>query len=362
MFNLLGNKKLNPFGLEISDRSIKIMQLGKQKGQLFPVAHSKIDLPPNLINNHVITNDDKLSVMISKAVSMATHLSGNHAVVNVPEAKSFVRIVNLPKLDIAEIETALPWELEQDIPMPIDQVYLDWQVIEQTADQTKVLAIATPRDYVDTLLSALKMAKIKPVAVELDSQSIARAVISAEDKDASVLIVDLSSTFTSFAVVSKGFLEYTSSIPLGGNTITENIVQGMGVTAKDAEKLKLETGLLGDSKKGNIKQMMLSVLDSVVDEIRNVIKFHDDHSPFQQPINKVVLCGGGAKLAGIVDYVSARLNIGVGKAVGHVILSDPWVNVADKSKRANFPTDDDSQSYATAVGLALRGYKSDENN
>lgn len=362
MFNLIGNKKLNPFGLDISERTIKVVQLGKQKGNHFPSALARVDIPANLINNHVITNEEKLSALVSKALNVARNLTSNYVVVNVPEAKSFVRIVTMPKMDLAEIDNALPWELEQDIPVPIEQVYMDWQLVEETDDKIKVLAVAAPRDYIDAMITVLKMAKLKPVAFELESKSTARAAIGIEDKDQSVLLVDISSTATSFAVVSKEVLEYTSSIPTGGNAITEAIAQALSIQPKEAEALKTENGLLTDSKKGNVRQNIIPVLDSIIDEIRNVIKYYEDHSLFKQAITKVILCGGGAKLHGIDDYVTARLNVGVGKSVGHVLICDPWTNVAAPNARAGFPEPDDSQEYTTAIGLALRGRIFDENN
>jgi type IV pilus assembly protein PilM len=363
MFNLLGNKKLKPFGLDISGRNIKIMRLERQKDGLVPVSFGMSDIPPTLINNHVITSDEKLATLIMKTLAMSKGLDSQHAVVSVPEAKSFVRVVTMPtRLEDPEIATALPWELEQHIPVPVEQVYLDWQVVERTDDKTKVLAMATPREYIDVLLSALALAKIKPVAVELEPQSTSRAAIGPEDREQSVLLVDLASIGTSFTVVSKGVLEYTSSIPVGGNTITENIMAGMAIQQKEAEKLKLETGLLADTKKGNVKQMMLSVLDSIIDEIKNVVKYHDDHALYDQPITKVILCGGGAKLMGVEDYMGARLNLGAGKGIAHVSLCDPWVNVSPKSQRAGFPSEADSQNYTTAIGLALRGLESDESH
>jgi type IV pilus assembly protein PilM len=362
MFNLIGNKKLNPFGLDISERTIKIIQLAKQKGNYFPSALARVDIPTNLINNHVITNEEKLAALVSKAVNAARHVASNYVVVNVPEAKSFVRIVTMPKMDMEEIDNALPWELEQDIPVPIEQVYMDWQLVEETEDKIKVLAVAAPRDYIDAMINVLKLAKLTPVAFELESKSTARAAIGMEDKNQSVLLVDISSTATSFAVVSKEVLEYTSSIPTGGNAITEAIAQALSIPPKEAESIKLENGLLSDSKKGNVRQNIIPILDTIIDEVRNVIKYYEDHSLFKQPITKVILCGGGAKLNGIADYVTARLNVGVGKSVGHVLICDPWANVAEPNARAGFPDSSESQEYTTAIGLALRGRIFDENH
>lgn len=294
MFNLLGNKKLHPFGLDISERSIKIMQLGPQKTGLQPIAFSTVDVPKNLINNHLITSEEKLAVLVNKAMTMAKKLDSHYAVLSVPEVKSFVRVVTLPKMDFEDIDGALPWELEQDIPVPIEQVYMDWQLVEEADDKLKVLAMAAPKDYIDSLIQVLKLANVKPVAFELETLATARAAISKEDKDQSILLVDIGSTNTSLAVVSKGILEYTSSIGVGGESLTDSIAQTLAIPPKEAEKLKTESGLTSDSKKGNVRQTILPILDTVVEEIRNVIKYHEDHSLFKLPVTKIILCGGGS--------------------------------------------------------------------
>lgn len=362
MFNLIGNKKLHPFGIDISERTIKVLQLSRQKNGYAPTAFSQVDIPNNLINNHVITNEEKLASAVAKAVAQAKHVIGNSVIASIPEAKSFVRIVTMPKMDLEEIDGALPWELEQDIPVPVEQVYLDWQLVDETADKIKVLAMAAPRDYIDSLITVLKMAKLKPLAFELESQSTARAAISIEDKDQSVLLVDMASTGTSLAIVSKGVLEYTSSIPTGGNSITQNISQALKVDIAEAEKLKIENGLHSDTKKGNVRQNIIPVLDTIIDEIRNVIKYHEDHALFDQPITKIILSGGAANLQGINEYAVARLNVSLSKSIGHVLLCDPWTNVADLNNRTGFPGLSDALELTTAIGLALRGMEFDENN
>ncbi len=362
MFNLIRNKKLHPFGLDISERSIKIMELGPQKTGLQPLAYSHVDVPVNLINNHVITSEEKLAALVTKAVAMAKKLESRYAVLSIPEAKSFVRMVTLPKMGLEEVDGALPWELEQDIPVPIEHVYMDWQLVEETDDHMKILAMAAPKDYIDSLVQVLKLAKITPVAFELESQATARAAVAAEDRESSVLLVDIASTVTSLAIATKGVLEYTSSIPLGGDSLTAGIAEKLGIPAKEADKMKIEFGLTAENKKGNVRQAILGVLDNIVDEIRNVVKYHEDHSLFKQPVSKVVLCGGGSRLIGAADYIAARMNVGAGQAVSRVTVCDPLVNVADQAHRTGFMSADQALDYTTAIGLALRGKQFDENN
>lgn len=361
MFNFLGNKKIEAFGLDISNVSIKAMQLGKTGGNFLPLGFSDIQIPATLITNHMITHEDKLAEYVKRAVS-AAKIDTEYVVASIPEAKSFVRILRLPKMSDTELDGAVPWELEQDIPMPLDQVFLDWQVVNDGLDKIEVLVTATPKDYVDVLVSTLNLAGLAPVAFELESQATARSLVSADDAKNAVLILDLASLFTSFIIVENGSLQYTSNIPIGGNAFTESIARNLGLSVADAEKLKQEKGLLGDTKRGNVRQAILPILDNVVDEIKNVVRFHEEHSQTKKSVTKVILSGGGAKLSGISDYISARLNLGAVKPIGRVVLGDPLVNL-NLDLKQQFPiAKEQALGLATVLGLALRGATHNEEN
>lgn len=356
MLSLFGNKKIQAFGLDISDISIKVMQLKQRDKSFLPSAFIDFALPPKLISNHLITSEDKLAENIGYALSKAGKLDTKYVVASVPEAKSFVRLIEIAKLPESEIEGAIPWELEQDIPVPIDQVYLDWQIISEADNKLNILVAATPKDYVESLIDTLKLAKLRPVALELESQATARCLIGPEDAKQSVLILDISTIQTSFVIAENGVLEYTSSIPIGGNAFTESIARNLGVPAPEAEKLKRELGLLAETKRGNIRQSILPILDNIVDEIKNVVRFHEEHEPQHKPIAKVILCGGSSKLLGIADYISARLNLGSSAPLGRVTLGNPWVNlgISDLDKEISI-SKEQALGYSTAIGLALRG-------
>jgi type IV pilus assembly protein PilM len=355
MFNLLQTKSVSAFGLDISDVSIKVMELAKKNKSLYPVAVSEAPLSSGVIVNHMIVNEAKLAENIKKAVLAARHVSTNYVVVSIPESKSFVRVLQMQKMPEEEITTSLPFEVEQNIPVPVDLVYMDWQILRTLPDSLEILVTATPRDYVDSLVSTLKVAGLKPMALELESQAMARSLVGGEYLKAGVLIVDISSMQTSFVVVEQGSLEYTSSMPIGGNAFTESVARNLNMALPDAEQAKIAQGLVADIKKGNIRQAILPLLDNIIDEVRNVMKFHEEHADNHTQISKIILCGGSSRLPGMSDYFSARMNLGSTRSVGQVVLGNPWINILDPSKEKLPITIEESLSYSTVAGLALRG-------
>lgn len=357
----LSSKKIKAFGLDISDSSIKVMQLDYSGGRLVSIPFHAASLSEQVVNNHSIISEERLADNILRAVAAAKKINTKFVVCSIPEAKSFVRILTIPKMSEGDIGSALPFELEQDIPVPVDQVYLDWQVIREVSDKFVVLTHATPKDYMDALVSSLKKAKLVPVAMELESQATARALISPDLQNKSVLIVDLAIRQTSFIIVDSGIIQYSTGIPMAGNAFTESISRNLGIKTSDAETMKQEMGLT--SEKGQeVRKAILPILDNIVDEMKNVIRFFEEHETAHKTIESILLCGGSAKLAGIAEYISDRINLGSVHTQAKVILADPWVNVTTSAK-SKAPLDGLSAlGYTTVIGLALRGINFNEYN
>jgi type IV pilus assembly protein PilM len=355
---LFGNKKIHAFGLDISDSSIKVAQIGLHKGQLQSAVFADVPLLEKTIVNHLITDESKLASCISKALKTAKNINTKFVICSVPEAKSFVRIINIQKIPASEIEGAIPFELEQDIPIPMDQVYFDWQILHELPDRLELLVTCTSKDYVDSLVSALHSIKLTPVAMEIGSQATARALTGAAQAAKSVLIVDIGAVATSFIIVDQGVPLYTSSIPIAGNSFTDSIARNLSVPQAEAEKIKLSSGVSTQMEhEDTIRQAVLPVLDNIIDEIKNVIRFFEEHSPNHRLIDTILLCGGSSRVPGVMEYISTRINLGSGKLQIEVAAGNPWSNVLPASNQGTMPLNAaEALSFSTAIGLALRGF------
>ena len=355
--NLFASTKIHGFGLDISDSSIKVAQLNLENGQVSSAAFADVALLDKTIINHQILNEQRLAGNILKAVSAAKNIDGKYVVCSVPEGKSFIRILQIPKMPESEIDGAIPYELEQDIPIPVDQVYLDWQIINELPDKLELLVAASSKEYIDSLVETLRLAKLTPLAMEIGSQATARALIGPENLSKSVLVVDIGARQTSFTIVDQGNLQYTSSVPIAGNAFTESITRNLGISAGAAEKLKQPLGLLTETQQGiNVRKAFLPILDNVVDEIKNVIRFFEEHSVSHRRIETVFLCGGSASVPGLVEYILARINLGSDKGKLNVTLGNQWANLSAGAGNAEVPiAGEGALRYATAIGLALHG-------
>ena len=348
MFNFV-SKSQPAFGLDVSSGSIKIMEFAKTRSGLGVKAYGSAPLPKGVIIGDAITDHATFQHMVTGLLQKPQFgkVGTRHVVTNLPETKSFVRVIQIPKMSEAEAEGAVPFEAENFIPLPIDQVYLDWQKVSDAGDKMNILIIASPKEFVDLHLSALEKCGLVPVALEVESQSCQRCLVAPDSQETS-LIVDMSEMRSSLIMVETGALQFTSTIPIAGSSLTEALARALGVSTAKAELIKQKVGLDNTAEYPNVRTTLMPVLNNFVEEIKNILRFHNEHST--STVAKIILTGGTSMLKGLPDYLQASLADVPGLKVE---LGNPWLNVPGSKTGALDPGL--SQSYSTAIGLALRG-------
>ncbi len=347
-FNFL-SKNLPAFGLNISGSSLKLMRLEQKGKELSIKAFSSAALPKAMVVNDLISDQKAFDFLLKQNLQKPLYgrLDTNYVAASLPESKSFVRVIQIPKMSESEADSAVPFEAENFIPMPIDQVYLDWQKLGDTADKMNVLIIASPKEFVDKYLGTLDSAGLKTVALEVESQSCHRAIM-AQGSTETVLLVDLDAFRSSLVMVEDGNIQFTSTVPIAGNSFTENIAKTLGVANVKAEEIKRKVGIVNTTDYPNIKTSLLPVLNNLSAEIKNILKFHAEHSDKQ--VTRVILSGGSAKLKNLAEFLAPQL---MDAGISRVELANPWQNF---SLAKNFPLSPfDSLGFVTTIGLAIRG-------
>ncbi len=341
-------ENLPAFGLDLSGNSFKVMQLHNKGKKIALKGYAEAVLPKGMMVNDAVTDAKTFQFMLKQALNKPQFgkIDTNYAIVSLPESKSFVRVVQIPLMSEAEAESAVPFEAESFIPLPIDQVYMDWQKIGISGDKMDILMIASPKEFVDKYLEVLEKAGITPAALEVESQSCHRALIPSESQE-TVLIIDMNTHRTSLIMVENGSLQFTSTIPIGGGSFTESIARSLGVSSIKAEEIKVKVGLANTAEYPNIRTQLLPALTNLSAEIRNILKFHSEHS--EKQVSRIVLAGGSSRLKNLAEFLSAQLQDAGVQRVG---LAEPWQNLG----MAQPPMDpEESLGYVTAIGLAMRG-------
>ena len=143
---------INPpaFGLDISDLSIKAVMLAHNRNYTRLGGFNGIAIPPGIVTNGEMIDVKKAAAAVTDALKnvKGKKITSRYVVASLPEEKAFIRVIQLPKMKLEEVEKAVAWEAENNIPMSTDEVYLDWQVIPPLVnhlDHVDILIIAVPR-------------------------------------------------------------------------------------------------------------------------------------------------------------------------------------------------------------------------
>lgn len=360
MLNFL-NLKQGAFGLDISDLSLKIANLGR-KGDNFPlVSFSEKSIPKGIIETGEIKDENTLAKIIKEGIKniKGEKLKTKYVVCSLPEEKSYIRVIQMPKMKEEEIAGAVRFEAENHIPIPIEEVYLDFQVIQPLynhLDHLDILIAALPKKIVDPYISSLRKAGLLPKVLEIESSAIARTLIKNEVSPFPILLIDLGATRTSFIIFSGASLRFTSSIPISSQKFTEAISKTLKINLVEAEKLKIKCGLKNNNKEEElIFEALIPALTDLIKQIKTHLSYYQSHAEHEhlpsniKEVRGILLCGGGADLKGLPEFLLRELKI-------KTEISDPWVNILRGVPEMPF---EKSLSFTTALGLALRGVKYD---
>lgn len=339
----------NLVGLAIGDTHIRALQLKGALASAQLEGFGEVELPKGTFNSEGKVDADGLARALENLLAKPQkgRFTSKDVAVNLPEAKCFVRVIHVSEMSDAEIDAAVPFEAESYIPVPIDQVYLDWQRLGAVDGRVELLLVASPKDFVDAVLSGVQQAGLTPVSLEVQSLCLARALVAPGTAE-SMLIVDMKGSGTDLVMVERGHIQFSSTIPIAGASITDAVAKGLDVPPKRAEEIKAIAGFGNTEEYPNLKTLLLPVMNSLVAEIKQVMTFHAQHS--SERITKVLLVGGSARLKGLTEFLTESL----GEKEGLVVqLAGPTVNV-----HVALPEELDGDKilpYAAAVGLAMKG-------
>jgi len=360
----LFSQKTKSFGLDISDLSLKIANIEKKGRNLKLVSFGDCPVPKGVIKEGQIQDEDALVKAIKQGLGSVKgkEIKTKKVACCLPEEKSFLDILHLPVLPAEEIANAVRFEAENHIPIPLSDVYFDFELIKSlnrngvvqkqgSQKQLEVLIAATPKNIVDSYLSVLKKAGLHPVALEVEPLSIVRTLVK-QVSTKPFLIIDFGASRTSFIIFSGRSIGFTSTIPVSSQELTSVVAKAMSITPKKAEKIKQEQGLQGDKA---LFDSMVPVLTDLTQQIKNHLDYYKSHVPQAQAasgnnkMERILLCGGGAQLRGLDDFLTSTFKI-------KVEMADLWANLA-KPDQKDFPEMPTEKffGYSTAFGLALRG-------
>src|SRR3989344_1337826 len=353
--------KYDAFGLDVNDSSVKIIKLIKN-GKNFSVASfNKTKIKPGIVESGIIKDQKALAEAIRSACKTVKgkKLNTKHVVASLPEEESFLQVIQMPKMSEKELKSAVVFQAENYIPLPIEEVYLDFEIIvpvKDSLDHTDVLVVATPKKIVDSYVSCLKSAGLIPVAMDVESQSVLASLIKDKTSEFPIAVIDIGENTAEFIVFCGHSIRFTYSIPISSGQLTSAISEDLKISSEKAEEIKIKYGISDFKKKAPataVKALKAEekVLDDLVGQIKKYVYFYQEHASHEHlftpsVIKKIILCGGGATLKGLPAFLTEKLSV-------QAEIGNPFINIPMTKRDKTDPND--FLSFAAALGLALKG-------
>ena len=303
------------FGLDIGHSSAKVMQLEIKKGEKPRVlGYGMGKFPSEVKMNGVITDYDLLAKHMYDFFK--NHLVGGvytrRVACSLPTSHSYSRLMKIPDMDDADIAEAIKLEAEQYIPMPVDNLYIDYDISSRNESGIELLMVATPKTIVDSYVKFLESIDLEPVALEPSMNATSRLYslgIQSPAAEASIL-VDFGAISIDLAVFDKTMI-VNSTLAGGSELITKLIGQAMKVDLDEAFEIKSKYGIGVSEKQQKVSAAIQPVLEDLIKEIRRILRYYTDRvgQDNQKRIARIVTSGGGATMPGINEYLAKELNL-----------------------------------------------------
>ena len=338
-------------GLDVGSTAVRAAEVGGSPDDPSLVRAAQVDLPPGAVENGEIKDPEAVAQALhelwrrggfrNKQVYMAV---GNQRVV--------VREIVVPWLPEKELKDSLPYQVQEFIPIPVEDAVLDFDVLEEFehegAKMLRVLLVAAQRPMVQQVVEVAHQAKLEPVGVDLTAFALVHSVGTRDtalfEAAGEEAVIDVGAEITSIVVHEAGVPRFVRMLPTGGNDITNAIARAFGVTFQEAEELKSGHDVEGaPASAEDARRVATGRAASFVDEIRSSLDFYAAQSPGAR-ITRLLVTGGGSRLDGFIEMLRERLMIQVERG-------RPFETV-----QAGKDLDEEAEALlAVAIGLAIPG-------
>lgn len=334
------------FGLDISDQSLKFVELSTKKNKIILNKYGERNIPAGIIESGKIKDPQKMQDIL-------TNLRKEEGVksvrVSLPEEQVYLFRINLEKKGLSNVREAIELSLEEHIPISAPDAIFDYEILTENETSLELQVAAIPKNVIEDYLLVFRNSFIAVQSFELEAQAISRAIVKKDDND-TYMIVDFGQTRTGIFIISKGFVTFTSTLDVGGGTLNNVIAKNFKINLEEAEKMKQKYGLQRNTENKEIFAVLLNSVSILRDEIvKHFLYWHthkDEEGENNPPIKKIILCGGDANLIGLADYLSVSMK-------SPVEIANVWANLVDTKESTPDINLKQSLSFASALGLAL---------
>jgi type IV pilus assembly protein PilM len=385
LFKRLVNPRIEAIGLEVGTSAIKIVELRSGSPPSLRALAIR-PTPPGTIQDGQVIEPQAIAAEIKAGLAEAK-IRNKYVVTSIANQAAITRIIPMPKMSLKELDEAIKWEAERYIPFPIDEVVLDYDILDNPDDipadgQMEVMIAAAQHETIARLVEVIKLAGLEPVVIDVKPFAALRALrgsLLGEHLNKTTLtntstftesgevgvVLEIGASNSTIALVRGDRVLMNRNINVSGDDFTVAIQKAFGLDFNTAEDVKLnyatatiptedEEDLL-DFDVNRERYSPAKIFDAIrtplldlTTEIRRSLEFYRVQSG-DINVDRMYLAGGGAKLRGLADAIGDTLGF-------RVELGDPWLAVSfDENAFDAAYLRSTSAELTVPLGLALRG-------
>jgi type IV pilus assembly protein PilM len=336
-------------GLDIGSSSVKAIEL-KPVGKGFRVSAIGVEtVPPDSIVDGAIIDGGAVADAVRrlfankkfKAKDVVASLSGNSVI---------VKKISLPSMTEAELSESIYWEAEQYIPFDIQDVNLDYEILDAGTDQgsMEVLLVAAKKDKIADYTNVIAQAGKSPVVVDVDVFALQNAFEAnyGFDSNSVVAILNAGASAININILAGSQSVFTRDVSMGGNAFTEAVQKELNLPYESAEQLKKGQDVDGATYE-DARAVLRAMTDNVLLEVEKTFDFFKATASSDR-IDRIMLSGGASRVEGFAESLRERFGT-------EVEQFDPFRQVACDAKKVGIDNVDEFGAVAAvAMGLALR--------
>lgn len=334
--------------IDIGSSAVKVIQAHEASGSLIVSKVGYAPLPHTAVQNNMVVEMERVSEAVANAVAQVDPRTRT-AVTVVPAPAVIVKKIVLPVQNTQNLESAVMVEASHLIPESLDNVNLDFQVLDWVDDGTKaeVLLVGAKKDIIRSYVAAVSGAGLDTAVVDVDHFALENMfeINYTAPADKAVGLVNIGARYTSINILEDGRSTFTGDVPAGGAEFNDVLVRQLGVTFEEAEQLKAG-GKVREFGPADIEPLVSSVIEFLIEEIQRNLSFFWTAAT-EEPLGGIYLSGGAASAPGLASQLSQRLDV-------PVEVVDPFKQIAVESRASRDLIQQHGPAFAVCVGLATR--------
>lgn len=338
------------FALDIGTNAVRVVQLssaGPDSWNLVHFGYAPLDEKTSSSSSPEALR--RLGEVIMTAVGQSG-IKTKNVIIGLPSSKTFTTVIEMPIMPENELRNTIKYQVDQYIPMAINEAKVDWAPLGTSLHDPKmqeILIASTANAYAEERLEFIENLGLNVIAAEPDQLAMVRSLTPSGVLDAR-LIIDVGEQSTDLAIIFGESPRLVRTIPTGVHSLIKAAVQNLNVQEDQARQFILKFGLAPDRLEGQVYRAIESTLDGFATELIKSIKFFQTRYP-NTPVGGILLAGYGSVVPGFAEYVSQKTGVPSS-------MANPWqrVRVAQNDQQQLAPI---ASEFSSAIGLAQRKNK-----